>query len=218
MATRRARAARAARPGPSPARPAGDLDAAGGDPAVARQVAHDRQRHRRLAAAGFADQPVGLAARDGEVDLAQHRQIAAAHPVGDVEVLHRAGPAPHSRSTPATPSATRLTPTTREAIARRVEQHGPPVAAADQAVVAGDADRPQSGEGGWMPKPMKLKRGDGEDGVAQPHRGLDQDRRQHVGQDLDEHDVQPCSRGAAGRRRHSRARARPARPSARCAR
>ena len=44
-----------------------------------------------------------------------------------------------------------------------------------------------------MPKPMKLKRGHGEDRVAEPHRGLDQDRRHDVGQDLDEHDVEALS-------------------------
>ena len=55
--------------------------------AVARQIAHDGQRGGRFAAAGFADQPVGLAAADAEAEVAQHLAVAPAHAVGDVEVV-----------------------------------------------------------------------------------------------------------------------------------
>ena len=41
-------------------------------PAVARQIAHDGQRHGRLAAAGLADQSVSLARADAKAQIAQH--------------------------------------------------------------------------------------------------------------------------------------------------
>ncbi len=65
---------------------AGDLDRARAHPAVARQVADDREGRGRLAAAGLADEAVGLALGDLERDAAQHRAPDAAHAVGDLEV------------------------------------------------------------------------------------------------------------------------------------
>ena len=69
------------------------LDRAARDAAVARQVAQDGVRRRRLAAARLADQPVGLALGDRERDAAQDGPPDAAHAVGDLEVaeLERGG-------------------------------------------------------------------------------------------------------------------------------
>ena len=55
---------------------AGDRDRPARDAAVARQVADDRERGRRLAAAGLADEPVRLAARRSRTRPAQHRSVA----------------------------------------------------------------------------------------------------------------------------------------------
>ena len=99
-----------------------DVDRAGDDTAVRRQVADDRERRRRLAAAGLADEPVRLAAADLERDAAQHLAVAAADAVDDVEVaqLERGsgvlGGAQCS-SVPEMPSATMFTAITSEAIA-----------------------------------------------------------------------------------------------------
>ena len=57
------------------------------DPAVARQVPGQRQRHRGLAGPGLADQAVRLAPADLERDVAQRQPVLAADPVGDVQVL-----------------------------------------------------------------------------------------------------------------------------------
>src|SRR4029077_8288366 len=103
-----------------------DGDAAGTDLAVARQVAHRGQRRRGFAAARFADQPIGLAAPDAEAEAAQHPAVASAHPIADVEIgegervgggAGRREGRPHVSSAPWMPSASRLTPTTREAMA-----------------------------------------------------------------------------------------------------
>jgi hypothetical protein len=63
-----------------------DGDRPGAHAAVARQVAHERERHRRLARAGLAHQAVRLAPADAERHVAQHRAILPAHPVDDVDV------------------------------------------------------------------------------------------------------------------------------------
>src|SRR4029078_13482753 len=65
---------------------AGHIDGARAHPAVAREVAHDREGCGRLAAAGLADQAVGLPRGDLERDAAEHRTPDAAHAVGDLEV------------------------------------------------------------------------------------------------------------------------------------
>ena len=107
------------------------LDPAAGDSAVGGQVAHDGQRYRRLAAARFADQPIGLAPRDGEVDLTQHGADRGGARGRRRPGREPEGRAPHSRNTPATPSAIRLTPTTSDAIASAsnstVHQKPPPI-------------------------------------------------------------------------------------------
>ena len=106
-----------------------DRDAPAGDDAVGGQVASDRERDRRLAAAGLADEAVALALLDRERDRADDLAVAAAHAIGDVEIaqLERGddrfpGSAAcfqraHASSTCCTASAIRLTATTSDAIA-----------------------------------------------------------------------------------------------------
>ena len=70
---------------------AADQDPPAGDHAVAREVAEGSERRRRLAAAGLADQPVGLARADVERHAAQHLARDAAHLVRQLEVLDGEG-------------------------------------------------------------------------------------------------------------------------------
>jgi hypothetical protein len=102
---------------------AGKRDRAAGHLPVARQVVHDREGRRRLAAAGLSHQPVRLASGDLEGDASKHRTIDSAHGVRDAEVVElerrcavRRDPA-HRSTTRVSPSAMRLTLTTRSAIA-----------------------------------------------------------------------------------------------------
>ena len=98
-------------------------DRAAGHAAVSGQVADDGQGGGGLAAAGFADQPVGLAAGDRKRHRAQHLAVVAAHPVGDVQLIDgqrvgRGGSGlAHRSTTRSMASAIRLTPITRVAMA-----------------------------------------------------------------------------------------------------
>ena len=65
---------------------AADLDRAAPHPAVARQVPDRRERDRRLAAAGLADEAVGLAAPDRARHARDDLPVAAADAVGDIQV------------------------------------------------------------------------------------------------------------------------------------
>ena len=67
---------------------AGDVDAARAHAPVRRQVASDGQRHRGLAAAGFADKAEGLAAADSEGEATDDLAVPPAHAIGNVEVPH----------------------------------------------------------------------------------------------------------------------------------
>src|SRR5881628_705582 len=57
------------------------------DPPGPPEVAHDRQRHRRLAAAGLADEPERLAGVEPEAEPGDHGHLAGARRIGDAEVL-----------------------------------------------------------------------------------------------------------------------------------
>ena len=77
-----------------------EANAAAGDPAGAPQIAHDRQRDRRLAAAGLADEPERFAGLQLEADAGDHDRLAGACRVRDAEVadveqraVSHAGPA-----------------------------------------------------------------------------------------------------------------------------
>ncbi len=94
-----------------------DRDRAGAHPSVARQVAHDRQRHRRLSGPRLAHEPVGLAARDVEADVAQHPLVLAPHAVGDIHPVDGEGIVGHDSNACSTELATMFTPTTSVAIA-----------------------------------------------------------------------------------------------------
>src|SRR5205823_14558452 len=89
------------------------------DASVARQVAHGRERRRRLPAAGLPDETVGLSRPDRERESAQHLTVPAANAVGDVEVgqLEAGDDRVHRSSTFEMPSAIGLTETTSDAIA-----------------------------------------------------------------------------------------------------
>ena len=105
-----------------------DPDLPTANASVARQVLDDGQRGRRLSAARLAHEPVGLAAADRQRDAAENLAVAPAHAVDDVEVAQLEGVRrldrgrglerlAHRSSTCCRPSATRLTPTIRLAIA-----------------------------------------------------------------------------------------------------
>ena len=68
------------------------VDRAARHAAVAREVANDRERRRRLAAARLADEAVALLLADLEVDAAQDLPVAPADAVDDLEVLDRRVP------------------------------------------------------------------------------------------------------------------------------
>ena len=81
--------------------------------AAAREQAHDRERGHRLAAAGFADQAMGLALLDPERGAAHRRGAAAERHLQVLDLQQRAH---RSRSAPSrlrNPSPTRLMPSTR---------------------------------------------------------------------------------------------------------
>ena len=107
--------------------------------------------------------------------------------------------ATHVSNTLRSPSVTRLTPTTSEAVARRIEQHRPPVAA-DQAVILRDRDAPVGGRR-LNAEADEAQGSDEENRVAQAHRHLHDGDGQHVRQDLDEHDGERAV-AAQPRRRH----------------
>ena len=108
-----------------------DGDPSARDTAVAGQVAHHGQRHRRLPAARFADEAERLPRPDAERDVAQHERVLAADAVADVDVLDgervglgrrgrplgRFGLRGHRSNTFSIESEIRLTATTSDAIA-----------------------------------------------------------------------------------------------------
>ncbi len=88
---------------------------------VRREVAHERHRHRRLAAARLADESVSFARSDREREVLDHAQRAPAPEVADREPLDADGRnavrGAHSSTACRSPSATRLTATTSVASA-----------------------------------------------------------------------------------------------------
>src|SRR2546422_369535 len=62
-------------------------DAPARDAAVAAQVAHDRERHRRLAAARLAHEAERLAGAELEVEPGEHQHLARARGIGDAQAL-----------------------------------------------------------------------------------------------------------------------------------
>ena len=69
--------------------PAGHLDQTPGHPAVPRQVADDRERGRRLAAARFPHEAVAPLLLDRKRHSAHDLAVLAAYPVHDLHVAHR---------------------------------------------------------------------------------------------------------------------------------
>ena len=181
-----------------------DRDPAAAHAAVARQVAQRRERGRRLAAARLADEPVGLALGDLQRDAAQHAAPLAADAVGDLEVgeLERVGGGGrcggHRSKAFAMPSAIMLTADDEDGDGEGREQHRPPVAAADQPVVLEDLQAPV-GRRRLDAEAEEAERRDREDGVAQAHGELDEDRPHDVREDLGEQDVGRAARCAAAR-------------------
>jgi hypothetical protein len=92
-------------------------DRAAEDLRVAREVAHDRERRRRLPAPGLPDEPVRLALADREGDTAEHAPIDPADAVGDLEILELDGGFGHRSKTCEMASAIRLMPMIRVAMA-----------------------------------------------------------------------------------------------------
>ena len=153
--------------------------------AVARQVAQRRERRRRLAAAGLADEPVGLALGDLQADAAQDAPPVAADAVGDLEVGELEGVrgggrcGGHRSNAFAMPSAMQVDADHEGRDGERREQHRPPVAAADQPVVLEDLQAPV-GSRRLDAEAEEAQRRDGEDRVAEPDGELDEDRAHHV--------------------------------------
>ena len=100
------------------------------EPPVTWQVSRDRERHRRLAGAGFPDEPERLVPADLERDVSQRQPVLAPDPVGHLCVIDlererlvlggveaRRGFDGHCASTDSIASETRLTATTSEAMA-----------------------------------------------------------------------------------------------------
>src|SRR5207253_2355658 len=67
----------------------GDFDRASSDAAVPGQIPDDRERSGRLAAARLADEAVALLPPDLEADAANDLAVDPAHPVHDLDVVHR---------------------------------------------------------------------------------------------------------------------------------
>src|SRR5262249_4226394 len=81
-----------------------EADAAAGDPTGAAEIAHDRERDRRLAAARLADEPERVARAQREADAGDDDRLAGARGVPDAEVANveqrpvsHAGPALSAR-------------------------------------------------------------------------------------------------------------------------
>ena len=184
-----------------------DLDRARAHAPVARQVADRRQRGRRLAAAGLADEPVRRAALDAEADAAQHlapdRRARGSRPRGLLTSSAGAAAAPPSSSLAVVGAA--LIGRTPAGGCRRAsrrdadrgdreagEEHLPVIAVVDGVVqvreARGDVDRPV-GRRRLQAEAEERDAGEREDRVAEAHGGLDDDRRHDVRQDLDEEDV-----------------------------
>jgi hypothetical protein len=85
------------------------------------EVAHERHRHRRLAAARLADEAIGLAQPDREIEVLDYAQRAPTPEVADREPLDADGRIvwhdAHSSTACRSPSATRLIATTSVASA-----------------------------------------------------------------------------------------------------
>src|SRR5262249_55965557 len=122
---------------------------------AASQEVHHRQRGDRLAAAGFADQAVGLAAGDLERDAAHRRHPRAER---DLEPADRQQRLAHGRSLAPRrsrkPSPSRLMPSTST-------NSAPPGIMITQGEknmysLASAIIRPQDGSGGGTPRPRKL--------------------------------------------------------------
>ena len=136
-----------------------DLERAVHHAPVARQVADDRERDGRLAAARLADEAVARALLDGQRDPADDLPIATAHAVDELEVAERerrgrdigleSGSGAHSSSTCWTESAIRLIATTSVAIASagKTTAHQ----ASEMSAYCSAICSPQSGEGGCGP-------------------------------------------------------------------
>ena len=132
------------------------LDLAAGHLAVARQVADDPERDRRLAAARLAHEAERLASPDPEADVAHHAHRPSADSVGDLEALDVQRVRLWKRL--ALPRACQPSCSSLECSLHRigdqrdrhhqrrdrerVEQHLPPVAGRHDAVVRRDVERP----------------------------------------------------------------------------
>ena len=187
--------------------------------AVTRQVADGGKRDCRLAAAGLADEAVGLVLSNRERQIRDHPQVAASNAVGDVEVPHvergfrprrRLIGATLRRPTPANACGGRraldalrpeclldsvgyeVHPDHQRGDGDRRGEHRPVVA-----VVRRVAQEPEVV--GDLQRPVRRRRlnteteegepGNREDRIAEPHSRLDDDRPGDVRQDLAEHHV-----------------------------
>ena len=92
-------------------------DRAGHNPAVPREVAHDREGRGGLAAPRLADEPVRLALLDRKREPTQHRPVDPTDAVHDLELLDLKCGLGHRSKVWAITSAMRLIPTISVAIA-----------------------------------------------------------------------------------------------------
>ena len=172
-------------------------DRARHDRAVLAQIAHDGERHGRLAAAGLADDAHGLARHDREVEVDHGRDLALAREIGDARDSRTPGSACAFRPWPQSfseisrrPSASRLKPEHQRGDGERRDQHGMHARTTPNSARPPRSSGPSPGSGGGRPRPRKPRSGDGDRGVAEPQAGIDDQRPARIGQQLDQHDAQ----------------------------
>ena len=187
-------------PPPAPERPLsrseevvpGEQDPPALDAAGAGQVAHQRQRERRLPRPGLPDEPVRLAALDPERHVGESTQPPAPADVrdgqpGDVECRRPLLGRRHCSILSRSPSAIVVVATTSVASASAGKStiHG----AVWRNTLPSATERPQSGEGCWIPSPRKERVAAAKMAAASRVVRLGDDQGGEVRQDLRDHDV-----------------------------
>ena len=177
---------------------------AGAEAPVAREIARDGKGSRGLSAARLADEAERLRAPDPERDVAKRQAVVAAHAIGHIEVAHLQrrrglldgggqvrGGGERSLDEHRFDGVTdEVDGNDERGDGESGKQRLPPVARAPGTGSCWQYRAPQSGVGSCTPNPRNdsvaiVK-------IAYPRRTVDSTMigPQHVGQDLDEHDVE----------------------------
>ena len=175
-------------------------------PPIAGQVAGDRESGSRLPTAGLADEPEALLARDLERDVAQGEPLVAADPVGHVEVtdFERRRPAPLEevvlasaspvigRALASIESEMRFDGHDERGDCERWKQRLPPISGGQHTGSWRQCQSPSPASAA-APRSQGMTGGNRKDRVPEADRELDEQRAEHVRQDLDEHNVRELS-------------------------